>query len=224
MKPISEVPTYHTPEVVEQRRADAAAISSVMNPPDDKWADVKAAHARGEKIECRNATHPDAPWLACSKPKWLSCTEYRIAPPSPVQPAGKLTDERDAALAKAEEMIRANRKQHTELERLRARLAALEWRGLDVKPTKEDIDKEGYVNVTDGRCCHAWEYDDWSNLPRKYFAWLPFSPPPVPSAEEVSRKEFEAAFRHEFPQASLSIDERFYRIWQAARAEKEGSK
>ena len=53
VEPVPAIPaqTYYTPGVVQQRREEAAAINEVMNPPADKWAAEKAAHARGEKIQ-----------------------------------------------------------------------------------------------------------------------------------------------------------------------------
>ncbi len=58
--------------------------------PADKWADVKAAHARGEKVEAR--LNEDNAWTPLDKPRFDDPDlEYRITP-SPA-PAWKLTDE-----------------------------------------------------------------------------------------------------------------------------------
>ncbi len=78
------------------------------------------------------------------------------------------------------------------------RLAALEWRPVSVKPTREDADKHGFVEV-------LWLGDDQTNCIDLYAVsmwpwgndnvthWRTVSPPPAPTAAETERAEFEQA-------------------------------
>jgi len=100
--------------------------------------------------------------------------------------AGRVVREVQAELAKA----------NAELERLR-------WRSVEVKPTREDADPEGFIEVmgkTDKRFLIPW-YEVGLG---KESLWRPFCPPPTPSAEEKSRTEFEAWIKQMFPGYALS--------------------
>lgn len=111
-------------------------------------------------------------------------------------------------------------KANAELERLR-------WHSVEVKPTREDADPEGYVLVcgVDSKCrgIHDIRHPFGSHDSH----WMPFpSPPPAPTAEEVERADFEKACA-QFD-VSFTRDEGgnyrdsrtlvLFDVWQLARA------
>jgi hypothetical protein len=69
-----------------------------------------------------------------------------------------------------------------------ARLAQLEWRPVSVKPTREDGDEKGRIAVTGGSRLFV---APWNGLPDGTLGWLPFMPPPQPTAEDKERADFE---------------------------------
>jgi hypothetical protein len=60
-----------------------SALSTEPTP--DLLAEVKAAHARGERIE---NSHKGGPWRLCVNPFWLGTDQYRIAPKEEWIPLG----------------------------------------------------------------------------------------------------------------------------------------
>jgi hypothetical protein len=74
---------------------DALSLPTVEVEPAEKWAQEKAAHAQGKRIERRNKNFDGywTVWMGVSRPIWENdpSIEYRIAPDQPAQP-GKLTD------------------------------------------------------------------------------------------------------------------------------------
>jgi hypothetical protein len=148
--------------------------------------------------------------------------------------ARKLEDGTGAwAAVAAEELTAAKAK----LAAAEARLALLEWRPVSVKPTKRDADAAGRITILySNGATSAWSAS-WSaevKFPDGTTHWRPFCPPPAPSAEDVSRAEFErtaikeglslersTASPHDYAHETTDLP---WRIWQAARASKEESK
>lgn len=240
--------------------------------PTDPLAEVKAAHARGEKIEVRSGAYPDGPWFACSAPEWLNGSEYRIAPTAP---PSKLTDEQlgeigckrlESVLNRMTKNLHQSIEKHgfglvgqdidkivcDEIDRLHAELATskhwnakqaeeiarLSWRPISVKPTLEDADPFGNVQVCgwreDGHCSFHGLHDIKYPFREPDTFWRPFYPPPMPTKEEVERGKFERTMQATFeggwlhgiektPTGEYFVHESEvgFRIWQAARAEKE---
>jgi hypothetical protein len=88
-------------------------------------------------------------------------------------------------------------------------------------PTQEEADPSGAVIVTDGRFQWREQADrsiTWTNPTH----WMPFVPPPQPTAEDKMREEFEAwwkDFDPRTPQDPLGRDSArsAWKAWQAAR-------
>ncbi len=109
-----------------------------------------------------------------------------------------------------------------------ARLAALEWRDVNVKPTREDADELGHIECLDGRPrIFLRHWDDMIGVKM----WRPFYPnAPRPAAEEKERREFEETMQRTFEGGWLHSFEKTptgeyyvhesqvgFRVWQAAR-------
>ena len=125
----------------------------------------------------------------------------------------------------------AHKAAQREVETLRAelakrdeRLAALEWRPVSVKPTREDADEGGKVIWTNGTSYLEIDWNDIDGMHPSWKWWRPFSPPPAPSPEEIERREFEAYYAEADPRTPQNPFEKeaAWKAWQAARAGKEG--
>lgn len=105
---------------------------------------------------------------------------------------------------------------------INAELERLRWRSPKIKPSREDADITGRITVLkrDGIVTQILWYSEELNA---FEAWRPCCPPPAPSAEEVERAEF-AAFWDRSELAGIVKEEGAFKIWQAARAAKEGEK
>jgi len=125
-------------------------------------------------------------------------------------PVGKLTDEQLVTEQTIEVLS-------NEIDTLRVKLAAAEKRLGELAKLPEKWRKD-----------EAWMTDDNSfqsgrkGQMRLCVEEIEAALSPAPTAEELSRAEFTKAFLAEFPGATTPIDERYFRIWQAARAAKEG--
>jgi len=132
-----------------------------------------------------------------------------------------------------------------QLAKANAELERLRWRSVEVKPTREDGDRDGKVTVIhkDG-VMYEWHWN--MAFHENHRAWRPFCPPPALSAEEVERERFEKAYREEWercegqdskwkfdPRVFTRDDQGRYiaqgvepswRMWKLARAAKEGEK
>jgi len=121
-------------------------------------------------------------------------------------------------------------KANAELERLR-------WRSPEIRPQPGDADKYSMVNVDLGEgAISNFNINKWPWESYNIKAWRPFCPPPAPTAEEVERERFEAAYLENYPAGmpdlQLSEDGEYrtpsvrcgFKMWQAARAAKEGEK
>lgn len=114
------------------------------------------------------------------------------------------------------------------------RLGELEWRPVSVKPTAADGDAEGTVFVcsADGksRGIHKIEWPFSTHVTH----WFPFPKLSAPTAEDVSRAEFEKAYLKQNPNTvgwafQRAVDGSYFQpatlngwqMWQAARASKE---
>lgn len=109
------------------------------------------------------------------------------------------------------------------------RLSELEWRPVSMKPTREDADINGCV-MTYCKRGHFCTQNVGGALVTETIGWLPFPKPLAPTADEVSRAEFEAwAVKRDYSirigtekdrYADTSTD-RAWTVWQAYRASKE---
>lgn len=112
-------------------------------------------------------------------------------------------DAYDRAMTDCVTLREENNALTAELAKANAELERLRWRSVEVKPTREDADPEGFIEVmgkTDKRFLIPW-YEVGLG---KESLWRPFCPPPTPSAEEKSRTEFEAWIKQMFPGYALS--------------------
>lgn len=87
-------------------------------------------------------------------------------------------------------------------------------------PTREEADPSGAVTVTDGSFQWREQADrstPWTNPTH----WMPFVPPPQPSAEDKMRQEFEAWWKDSPHVMSNYANEGIKKVaeitWQAAR-------
>jgi len=118
-----------------------------------------------------------------------------------------------------------------EIQQANAELERLRWRSVEVKPTQEDADPQGQVEIflkagTSSRFNIVnFPWNGWQVI-----WWRPFCPPPAPTAKEVSRAEFEAWAKHrgmdlrignEPDRYSSTQTDWAWGSWQAARAAKE---
>lgn len=79
------------------------------------------------------------------------------------------------------------------LAKANAELVRLRWRPVRVKPTEADADSAGRITTTSKRG-EAWQVPWHTNLEGTLAThWRPFCPPPIPTAEEKERAEFEKA-------------------------------
>jgi hypothetical protein len=110
------------------------------------------------------------------------------------------------------------------------RLGGLEWRPVSVKPTQEDADGDGLmiqVLFTNGYTQQQLFDSAFSSGATH---WRACCPPPAPTAEEVSRAEFEDTFpnmpKERTPSGMYAKDkfQAMWESWQAARAAKEMEK
>ena len=180
--PASEVPAYHTPGVVQQRREDAAAINAVMNPPapagkltDGQLVEIgaKAGLATGE-----HSSYYKAFAAAVAAEVRRECEEE----------LAEAWDKGNQRATEADNLRTENAKQAEEI----ARMA---WRPVSVKPTAAEADAEGTVFVcsADGRSrgIHRITWPFGTGVTH----WFPFpKPPPAPTNEESEREAFEAAY------------------------------
>jgi hypothetical protein len=112
------------------------------------------------------------------------------------------------------------------------RLALLEWRPVSVKPTREDADDSGNVEmlrITESGKARRW-LNQWGHIGLESGNfWRPFYSP-APSAEEVERNRFEDTFpnmRKERTPSGRYVNDKFqgmWESWRAARSAKEGEK
>lgn len=156
----------------------------------------------------------------------------------------RLTAERDLnqqhyhnAMDELRTKRRTSHELQAELAKANAELERLRWRSVEVKPTQEDADPQGQVEIflqagTSSRFNIVnFPWNGWQVI-----WWRPFCPPPAPTAEEVERERFEAAYLENYPAGmpdlQLSEDGEYrtpsvrcgFKMWQAARAAKEVEK
>jgi hypothetical protein len=106
----------------------------------------------------------------------------------------------DSVTMNANWSVELMNKAESKLAAAEKRLAELEWRSMSVKPTRDDGDVNGNVEAItpEGRIMlrmfSSWPWDLNHTTAYKVTHWRPFALPKRPTAEEIERAEFEAAF------------------------------
>lgn len=143
----------------------------------------------------------------------------------------EITAQRDALRAELAAVEPAMQSLRGMVSKLEAELSRLQWRTMDVKPTREDADAQGNVAV-------HMEPDFVWVLPTSTFPWAEegFNPPPIrwlplssatsPTPVDTERAEMRAAFEAWSPSAQggchrVSPEEIFQAGFKAARAKEE---
>ena len=105
-----------------------------------------------------------------------------------------------------------------ELTAAQARLEQLEWRPVSVKPTKEDADAQGFVQVAkrSGITAHyRWQAD------LQAYEILHWRPAALPAIPDQSRVEFEKWWSEKYNGEVGAHQVEAWEIWKAARAKEE---
>lgn len=240
---IEPLPTYHTPEVVKERREQAEAINTAMNPtPAGKMSDKELAEIYQNTTAASHVGHSVYKWDELSQDHQEARIQGIRAVREQVEKEqaeeiARLTaelEEKNRRFSTLQETMVSYRDESrslaAQLAAVTAELERMQWRPVSVKPTRGDADEGGFVTVLRADKLTAivqWDAScfnpdfDWRQISQalRYTKWRAAALPPSPSAEKVERKRFEKWYQDY--KAIKSPKGLAFDAWQAACASKE---